>query len=96
MNTLTNIAAVPGNEVVYKGSDLDKLSDTPKTSKTIYDYVYIKIEDPVLEPGWLVGIEAVVETPGLLEFRVRFVKLFSLRLTVKLSSNVRWGAARTF
>ena len=37
--------------------------------------MYIKIDDPVIEPGWLVGIEAVVETPGLLEFRVRFVKI---------------------
>ena len=74
MNTF-NIAAVPSNDVVYKGSDIDRLIDTPKYSRTVHDGMYIKIDDPVIEPGWLVGIEAVVETPGLLEFRVRFVKI---------------------
>ena len=36
--------------------------------------MYINVEQPVREAGWLMGIEAVVETAGILEFRVSTCK----------------------
>ncbi|XP_072043402.1 uncharacterized protein [Amphiura filiformis] len=66
-----NIYDWSDSAMVYLGSDIDKLISHPRVNPvSIYNEMYIKLEDPVVHGGMLMGIEAVVETPGILEFRI--------------------------
>ena len=70
-------ADIPDVEIVGVGANIGNLLHLPTVSSgSIPNKMYINVEQPVGEAGWLMGIEAVVETAGILEFRVRSCKKF--------------------